>query len=216
MKGCNVQLIHRDELDAHRQRHEAYEEIKELGDCHVAMGNWDAARRCYSQAAVLAPRQADPHVGLGAVAMQLGHDDEALRAFHTARRLDSRCAAAHAGAAMIYQQQRKYPQAFEMHLRCLELDADNLNALLGLFQASCQMGTFAKIIHYLERYLRKHPEDPAVLFCLASLYAREGLLFHAKEALLTLVIYEPENVQAQGLLADVEERLLHERTQEVA
>jgi tetratricopeptide (TPR) repeat protein len=215
-KGCTVNIIHRDELDTHRQRRDAYEKSKELGDCHVAMCNWDAARRCYAQAAVLAPQQAEPHVGLGAVAMQLDDADAALRAFQTARRLNPQCTEAYTGAAMIYQQQGKAPQAFEMYLRCLELCPDNLNALLGLFQASCQMGTFSKIIHYLELYLRRHPDDAAVLFCLASLYAREGLLYQAKEALLALLIDEPENAEAHELLAEVEERLLHERTQEVA
>ena len=62
MKGRNVEVIHSDQLEAHRRQREAYEEIKELGDCHVAMGNWDDARRCYSQAAVLAPQQAEPAV----------------------------------------------------------------------------------------------------------------------------------------------------------
>ncbi|NBB95070.1 MAG: tetratricopeptide repeat protein [Planctomycetes bacterium] len=211
-----MQVIHSDALDAHRQRRDAYEQARELGDCHVAMGNWDEARRCYQQAAVLAPQQPEPHVGLGAVAMQLGRDDEALRAFHAARRLDGQCLPAHAGAAMIYQQQSRHPQAFEMYLRCLELDPDDLNALLGLFQASCQMGTFAKIIHYLELYLRNHPDDPAVLFCLASLYARENLNIQAKEALLTVLACDPDTPQAHELLADIEDRLLHERTQEVA
>lgn len=216
MKGLTVNIIRSDELDAHRQRRQAYEQAKELGDCHVAMGNWDTARRCYTQAAVLAPQQAEPHVGLGAVDMQTGQPEAALRAFHTARRLDPQCVSAHAGAAMIYHEQGKYPQAFEMYLRCLELDPDNLNALLGLFQTSCQMGTFAKIIHYLEQYLRRFPDDPDVVFCLASLYAREGLLVQAKEAMLSMLGDNPDNLQAHELLADVEERLLHERTQEVA
>ena len=90
-----------------------------------------------------------------------------------------------------------------MHLKCLELDADNLVALLGLFQASVRMGTFAKVIRYLEIYLDRHPGDVAVLFCLATLYARDGRLEEAREALLSVLALEPDKKEAVELLRQV-------------
>jgi tetratricopeptide (TPR) repeat protein len=108
---------------------------------------------------------------------------------------------------MIHQHRGEYDAALEAYLKCLRLDADNLIALLGLFQTSCQMGTFSQIIHYLQVYLDKHPGDASVLFCLASLHAREGRLVRARELLRDVLALEPGKAEAGELLAEVERRL---------
>ena len=109
--------------------------------------------------------------------------------------------------AIIHQNRNDYSAAFEMHLKCLELDTNNLVALLGLFQASCEMGTFAKIIHYLEVYLTGNPTDASVLFCLATLYAREGRLHDARRVTLKILAHEPEKEGAAKLLAKLNDTL---------
>lgn len=211
-----MRLIQQDELDEYRRNRRTYRELKEMGDCHAAVENYAEAELCYRQAAVLAPDEAGPFVGLGVVAMQNNRHGQALRAFQTAKTIDADCCEAYSGMAMIHQELGRFPQAFEMYLRCLELDGDNLLALLGLFQASCQMGTFSKIIHYLEVYLDSHPSDHSVLFCLASLYAREGLFIQAKQALLTVLAGDAEKPEAQELLEDIDRQLERTRKQEVA
>jgi Flp pilus assembly protein TadD len=183
-----------------------YEVLKELGDCHTALGHYDRARQCYEEAALLAPDRPGPHVGRGVIGLQTGGLDEADRAFRRALDLDGRCAEACAGLAMVCQQRRDYPQAFDMYMRCLERDADNLVALLGLFQASCQMGTFARVTRYLEVYLDRHPGDASVLYCLATLYARDGRLAQARETLQAILALEPAHAEAAALLKDVEDR----------
>jgi tetratricopeptide (TPR) repeat protein len=211
-----VRVICQEELQQYRLQREAYEELQVLASCHIASEDYSAAERCYRRSAVLWPDRPEPFVGLGVTAMQTGRHDEALQAFQTARRLNPRCAEAWAGTAMIYQERRQYPQAFEMYLRCLEIDGDNLIALLGLFQTSCQMGTFSKITYYLEEYLETHPDDQAVLFCLASLYARDGRAIQARQALLTVLAYEPDKPEAVKLLREVEEQLQSDCPKEVA
>lgn len=211
-----MRVICEEELVRSRRQREAYEELQEIASCYIVSENYSQAERCYRQAAVLWPDRPEPFVGLGVVAMQTGRVEEALRSFQTARAMVPDCTEAWAGMAMVYQEQRQYPQAFEMYLRCLEIDGDNLLALLGLFQTSCQMGTFSKIIHYLEQYLDGHPHDQAVLFCLASLYARDGQLIQAKQALLTVLAAEPGKPEARELLRTVEEQLAQDRSKDVA
>jgi tetratricopeptide (TPR) repeat protein len=184
-----------------------YSVLRELGDCYAGTGNYDRARQCYRRAASLSPEEASPYVGLGVIAVQTEQLDEARAAFEIARRLDSRCAEAWSGLAMVYQQRKEYQAAFEHYLTCLELDTDNLVALLGLFQTSCQMGTFSKIIHYLEVFVDQHPGDTSVLFCLATLYARDGRLEEAREALTTVLTIEPGKQDARRLLGEVESKL---------
>ena len=184
-----------------------YQALKELGDCYATLGEHQPARECYLKAAAMAPELAGPHVGLGVIELQLGRLEEAQHAFDLARCLDPTCAQAYGGLAMIRQQTGRHPTALEMYLKCLELDSDNLLALLGLFQTSCKMGTFAKIIHYLEVYLARHPHDASVLFCLATLYAREGLLERAKGLLREVLDLEPQKTEAADLLAEVQRNL---------
>jgi tetratricopeptide (TPR) repeat protein len=178
--------------------------LLQLGDCHAALDDFQQSERYCLAALALAPDRAGPHVSLGTLAMQDGQVDRARDFFQKARQLQPDCSEAYAGLAMIHQQRREHSMAFEMYLRCLELDTNNLVALLGLFQTSCQMGSFSQIIHYLETYLAKHPEDTSVLFCLASLWAKEGRFSEARQAVLDVLTQEPDKPEAADLLAELD------------
>jgi tetratricopeptide (TPR) repeat protein len=184
-----------------------YEVLQELGDCYSSIGNYTQAQQYYEKAATLAPDEVGPYVGLGVVALQRNLLDDAEIAFRVACRLDISCAKAYAGLAMIAQQRADYEQAFKMYLKSLELDCDNLIALLGLFQTSCQMGTFSNVIHYLEVYLNMHPGDVSVMFPLAALYMKEGSFERSKKLLTNLLTLDPDNEDAANLLEEVEHNL---------
>jgi len=191
------------ECDALRQ----YAELQELGDCHASVGNYIQAQQCYEEAANLACDEPGPYVGLGVVALQQHLLDDAEIAFRVACRLDGTCAKAYAGLGLVAQQKADYRQAFEMYLKCLERDTDNLLAILGLFQASCQMGSFAKVIYYLESYLAMHPGDTSVMFPLAALYMKDGRLVRSRGVLESLLTLEPDHEDAANLLEEVEHNL---------
>ncbi len=184
-----------------------YEVLQELGDCYTTVGDFAQAQGCYEKAASLGPDEPGPYVGLGVVALQKDLLDDAEVAFRVACRLDVNCARAYAGLAMVAQQRADYKQAFEMYLKCLELDTDNLTALLGLFQTSCQMGSFAKVIHYLEVYLSMHPGDTSVMFSLAALYMKDGRFEQSRKILLDVLTLDPANKDAANLLEEVEHNL---------
>jgi tetratricopeptide (TPR) repeat protein len=186
---------------------ESYEVLQELGDCYTSVGNYAEAHKCYEKAASLGPDEPGPYVGLGVLALQQNQLEDAEIAFRVACRLDANCSKAYAGLAMVKQQRGDYQQAFEMYLKCLELDVDNLIALLGLFQTSCQMGSFAKVIHYLELYLNMHPGDTSVMFPLAALYMKDSRLEHSKKILSEMLTLDPDNEDAANLLEEVEHGL---------
>jgi len=184
-----------------------YEVLQQLGDCYTSVGNYAEAQRHYEKAASLGPDEPGPYIGLGVVALQKNLLDDAEISFRVACRLEPNCARAYAGLAMVAQQRADYKQAFEMYLKSLELDSDNLIALLGLFQTSCQMGSFAKVTHYLEVYLNMHPGDTSVMFPLAALYMKDGRLEQSKKTLLDLLALDPDNNDAANLLEEVEHSL---------
>ncbi len=194
------------EIDRHK-RTQHYEVLRELGDCYTSVGNYSQAQRCYEKAASLGPDEPGPYIGLGVAALQRGNLDDAEIAFRVACRLAPQCARAYAGLAMVAQQQGDFPHAFDLYMKSLELDTDNITALLGLFQVSCEMHSFAKVIHYLEMYLDMHPGDTSVMFALAALHFKDGRPERAKDILLGLLALEPANSDAANLLEEVERSL---------
>jgi Flp pilus assembly protein TadD len=191
-----------------------YEVLQEFGDCHTSLGNYIEAQRCYEKAAELGPDEPRPYVGLGVIALEKNQLEDAEIAFRVACRLDPECAKAYAGLAMVSQQRKDYQQAFELYLQCLELDCDNATALLGLFQTSCQMGTFAKVIHYLQVYLNMHPGDTSVMFSLAALYLKDGHLEQSRQMLLDILALDAANQEAANLLEEVEHSFARESQQQ--
>jgi tetratricopeptide (TPR) repeat protein len=181
--------------------------LMQMGDCYAESSDTELAQRHYHAARALCPSLAGPYVGLGTMALQGEQLSQAREFFETAAELQPDSAEAYGGLAIVHEKLSDYAAAFEMHLKCLELDTDNLVALLGLFQISCRMGTFAKIIHFLEVYLRRNPTDTSVLFCLATLYAREGRLHDARRVTMDILSYEPEKEGAAKLLAQLNDTL---------
>ena len=192
-----------------------YEALQELGDCYTSVGNYAQAQHCYEKAASMGPDEPGPYVGLGVIALQKNLLDDAETAFRVARRLDGNCAKTYAGLGLVAQQREDYQQAFEMYLKCLELDTDNLTALLGLFQTSCQMGSFAKVTYYLEVYLNMHPGDTSVMFPLAALYMKDGRLEQSKKMLLGILALDNNHKDAANLLEEVEHSLAQIEQKEV-
>ena len=194
-------------VDEQHDSTQHYEVLQELGDCYASVGNYAQAQQYYEKAAVLSPDEAGPYVGLGVVSLQKNLLYDAEIAFRVACRLDVNSAKAYAGLAMVAQERADYKQAFEMYLKSLELDTNNLIALLGLFQTSCQMGSFAKVIHYLEVYLDMHPGDTSVMFPLASLYVKDGRFEESKKILLDFLTLDENHKDAANLLEEVEHSL---------
>jgi len=69
---------------------------------------------------------------------------------------------------------------------------------------SCQMGSFARVIDYLNVYLDSHPGDTAVMFCLATLYVKEDKPQQARHLLEDILTLEPHHNDACNLLEEVE------------
>jgi len=192
------------------QKHDTtqhYEVLQELGDCHTSVGDYEQAQRYYEKSAVLCPDEAGPYVGLGVVAIHKSQIDDAETAFRVACRLDNKCAKAYAGLGLVAQQRGDYKRAFDMFLKCLELDTDNLIGILGLFQTSCQMGSFEQVTHYLELYLNMHPGDVSVMYPLAALYMKDGRPEKSQKILQDILTLDRNHRDAAYLLEEVEHRM---------
>jgi tetratricopeptide (TPR) repeat protein len=181
-----------------------YHVLKDMADCYTELGRYEDAGRTYKQAIESRPDLHDAWLGLGLLAVQANQLAVATDALHKALEIKDDCAQACAGLAVTYQKTQDYNAAFDMYLRALELDPDNMLALLGLFQTSVKLGSFAKIIYYLELYLDGHEDDSSVLFCLATLYGKEGRYEKARDLLRRVVRLDPKKAEAAQMLRKVE------------
>lgn len=69
------------------------------------------------------------------------------------------------------------------------------------------MGTFEKIIHYLQTYLNMHPGDSSVMFSLAALYMKDERLDDARKLLADLLTLDPNHSEAANLLEELDRTL---------
>lgn len=184
-----------------------YESLRDRADACTIDGDLHQARRLYASALDCQPSRAEARVGLGVVEMAEGRTAQARHHFEAALALDAGCVEACAALALIHQEAREYEAAFDLYLRCLRLDGDHMLALLGLFQVSCQMGTFEMITRYLKLYLARHGDDVAVLFCLATLHARGGALKAAREAIARVLLLQPAHAEAAALARRIDQAI---------
>ncbi len=183
-----------------QKRTQHYEVLTELGDCYTSVGNYSQAHRCYEMAALLAPDEPRPYVGLGVGALQKGSLEDAEIAFRVACRLDPRCARAYAGLAMVAQQRRDSAGACDLYIKALDLENNNIAVLVGFYQVSCERKSFEHVIRYLDAYLQVHPGETQVMFVLAMSYQKTGQTELCKSTLLNLLAIDPNNSDAAHLL----------------
>ena len=81
----------------------------------------------------------------------------------------------------------------------------------GLFQTSCQMGSFEQVTHYLELYLDMHPGDTSVMYPLAALYMKDGKIEASQNILRDILVLDPKNSDTANLLEEIEHNLAHSR-----
>jgi tetratricopeptide (TPR) repeat protein len=181
--------------------------LREFGDYFTGICRYEKARGYYQKAIEAGVNDPLIYVGLANIALSCQDYGQAENYLERALELDEKCSPAYEKLAYLAQETGNYSIAFDTYLRCLKLDTDNLNALLGLFQVSCQMGSFSKVTFYLEKYLNTHPDDISVMFCLGALYTKDNRFFNAQQILNSLLKLDPGNQDAKNLLEEVEHNI---------
>ncbi len=180
-----------------------FDTLMELGDLCVVAGDCDRANAYYQQAAQINPNQAQVYVRMGALAMEQKCYDQAESYYLNAIEIDPQNSKAYCGLGIVCQHQHNCRRAADMFEKALAVEPDNLNAILGLYQTSVHMDCFDQIKLYLETYFEKHPDDVSILFCLATICAREKYFQHAVKLLNRILTLDPTYSEAEDLLEEV-------------
>ncbi len=181
-----------------------YEVLMRRADFCSASAASEHARQCYIKASMLAPDRGEPYVGLGIVSLQQNDLAGAQAAFETACRLDERCEGAFCGLGIVHQQKGNCQKALSMYSRCLELDGDDMTALLGLLEISHRTGDLDEIEYFLRRYLAHYRHDVAIMLCLASVHLQAEQFVAARQILTDVLVLDADNITAVDLIEELD------------
>jgi tetratricopeptide (TPR) repeat protein len=182
--------------------HLDYEINKELGECYLFMGELDKAESYYQKAASSNGVHPDPYLGLATIAVQRGDLNQALAMYQKADDIASSDKSM-AGIALVSAQQGQEVKAFELYMKALSINPENIVALFGLVQVSHVLGRTAEAIAPLTQYLELSPGKSEVRYALSGCLATCGRKDEAKAHLRTLLEMDPANTSAAELLAQL-------------
>lgn len=95
-------------------------------------------------------------------------------------------------------------QAILNFSKSLDINGDDLAALLGLFRVSKRMGKTTRIKHYLRQYLNRHPHDVAIMLCFASILITEDKYDDAQDVLTRILALDSCNETATCLIEELD------------
>lgn len=95
-------------------------------------------------------------------------------------------------------------QALLTFSKCLDINGDDIAALLGLFRISARTGKTKRIKYYLRKYLNRHPHDIAIMLCLAGILITEDNYGTAYDVLTEILVLDSSNETAIDLMEELE------------
>ena len=162
--------------------HIDYEINKELGECYLFMGEYDKAADYYGKAVANDASQADPYMGLAAIALNKGSLEEALTYYTKAGSIE-RSDKPLTGMAMVEMELGLHDAAFDHYVEALALNAGNMLAVNGLVQLSYFLGRLEEAVPSLETALTEEDNETlryTLSGCLIFLGREEAARDHLK------------------------------------
>jgi Tfp pilus assembly protein PilF/mono/diheme cytochrome c family protein len=171
-----------------------------------AVVNGEDARLLLQQALMRRVLEKDPHsfvahFNLGAVALQLGRNDEAIQEFQAAAALDPKSAPAENSVGAALQSSGRIDEAATSFRRAISLDPQYADAHFNLGMLLGQRGDFAGAREELSRVVSLDPTDANAEANLGAAYAQLGELKDAETHLRRALTLDPENKLAREDLA---------------
>jgi rhomboid protease GluP len=156
-----------------------------------AAGQLDRAQERIRAAGRLAPHDERPHEELGALYLNDGKTDEAIREFEEAHRLSPLSARSQLGLARAYRRKGDVAKSDQLLAEMVGEDAGTADAQQILGDLYLEEKVYSEAIKHYQQALKLNPQDAAVHNNLAWLYATsedeqfrnpQGALEHAEKA----------------------------------
>ena len=153
----------------------------------------DEAIAAYQQAAVLQPKDPEPHLGAGLLLEKANKFSEAEREYKEALALDPASPDAATGLANIYMRGRRFPEAEAALRKVVGAHADDAAAHVQLGRVLAAEGKNEEAIAELQAGAKFAPADASLQRDLADLYVAAGKNDEAEKAYRILLAAQPND-----------------------
>jgi tetratricopeptide (TPR) repeat protein len=171
----------------------------------LAAKNWIEAAQALEHLAQLAPEVAEVQANLGLARYFQGRPAEALKAFQSARKLNPALLQVDAMIGLCYADLGRYREAIGFLAQAFEHPPDEeIGRLIGLHleRAYAELKQFDKALAAGEELVRRHPNDPEILYQLSRLHADRSFALMS-----SLVRTAPDSAWTHYANAQVQESL---------
>jgi len=165
----------------------------EMGLRYHRSGNYEEAKRWFSEGIRANPGFSKNYNGLGFVFEQQRNYDEAMRWFKEALNLAANDSLNHYGIGLIYLRQCKYEEAVKWFKEGLRLEPGNSDNYFGMGQVCNAQGNYDEAAKWFEEAIRINPLKGKRYFRLADVYIIQGKYGQAWEWLKKGMMMEPSN-----------------------
>lgn len=167
----------------------------DLGFAHAAIGNFEEARRCYTNALALTPDDPLLFNNIGTTYKNQGRISEAIDNYQTAIDKDSKCKIAYSSLAKLFKTTGELDKATEVLRKAIEISPDDLDASYFLADIQRTQGHFQAAIEICNRILSQDRNYPGVYNLLGLCMSKLGKKNEAIECYRKASEREPDSPQ---------------------
>lgn len=144
--------------------------------------------------------------GLGALELYEDKREEAKHWFNLSLSLDNYNDVAKAGLAYCISIEGKKNDAWRLYIEAIEINPENLNAILGIIDLGYQLKLLPQVEDTLRKYLSFHPADTDILYSLAGCLFAQNRFNEARTELEKILTFNPLHNMSTELLAVIDSR----------
>jgi tetratricopeptide (TPR) repeat protein len=163
----------------------------------------EEAIEAYHQAALLQPKDIEPHLSAGPLLEKENHFADAEQEYRQVLILDPKSSDALIGLANLYMRGRRFPEAEDILRKLVTQSPDNAGAHMQLGRMLAAAGKNDDAIAELQAALKLAPNDASLQADLADIYATAGKNNLAEAMYHSLLVTKPNDVDLHEGLGKV-------------
>lgn len=180
--------------------------FRTIGECFTKLGDLSNGLQNFARAFELDPFCAKTLIGLGTVALQAHNYNIAVPQFQKAVELAPNDDLASLGLGLAFEGLGELQEALNWTVRACNLNIENTAGLYNLVKLSYDLEQFGQAEVILQRYVGLHPNDVNMVFTLGGMAYKTGRVELARSLMENILLLDPMNSRAHGLLAQIHRR----------
>ena len=171
-----------------------------IGDCFAKLGDNEASKNAYIQAAELDPYAPKAYIGLGTLGLVKSSFDIAVLHFQKAVSLAPTDEMANLGLGLAFQGMGEKKEALKWVVKSLAINLENTAAIFTLVKISHELEEYNDSIRVICLYLSNHPNDYNMIYTLAGIYFKVGRFDECLELANRIAKIDPMDTKAHALV----------------